>query len=434
MLSPRIKFMFLAILLVSLGFATQPAAAAITALHVATDLPHDGTINWSTLGPANSMVNSGVVVPVAGMTGVTATFSNSTGGQLETMTECPGTNCGWMGNFLPNDMLLWMGGTYTATSGVGNGPLTIRFSTPERGIGFQIMADETGPFTVTLCGYNSSNTLLGCLPYSGTATTTEDGTALFVGMQDTVADISYVTVDGGGTRFPHDFAIDTVFISHATSYAVTVDSSISINFNRDMIGARKIIWFNSALNVEGLGNTPVTIYMTNSTIHGTVDRVAYSLPAPNATITFSPTVTTSTTTFDAATNTWITTVPSSLAGNAFLDGLEYIVPTGGLPGGISNVTWTGTFSSNAPGISVNWKWGAAVYTSFNTNYNLIGVKPVDDNHTSQYHNNDPAGTPEGFKSQVFPGATGDGGTDYTGRNGSSPSHVRICNDNDHDGH
>jgi hypothetical protein len=34
-------------------------------------------------------------------------------------------------------------------------------------------------------------------------------------------------------------------------------------------------------------------------------------------------------------------------------------------------------------VSVQWKWAAAVYTSFSSNYNAVGVKPVDDNKPSQ---------------------------------------------------
>ena len=51
---------------------------------------------------------------------------------------------------------------------------------------------------------------------------------------------------------------------------------------------------------------------------------------------------------------------------------------------------------------------------FVSDYNLIGVKPVDDNHASVYQNSDHAGTPENFKMFVVGGATGGGGSNYTG--------------------
>ena len=122
---------------------------------------------------------------------------------------------------------------------------------------------------------------------------------------------------------------------------------------------------------------------------------------------------------------WVTRVPSSgLAGNTFFSAVSYLVPSN-LPGGIHPVTWSGTISSDTPGVSVNWKWAAAVYTSFSSNYNALGVKPVDDNHASQYHNNDKAGTPENFKHYVIGGARGGGGSNYTGAYSGS-KRVRPC--------
>jgi hypothetical protein len=54
-------------------------------------------------------------------------------------------------------------------------------------------------------------------------------------------------------------------------------------------------------------------------------------------------------------------------------------------------------------------------------YNALAIKPVDDTGSSAYHNSDHAGTPEGsladgsaIKSQVTGGATGGGGSNYTG--------------------
>ena len=32
-----------------------------------------------------------------------------------------------------------------------------------------------------------------------------------------------------------------------------------------------------------------------------------------------------------------------------------------------------------PGVRVQWKWAAAVYTNFSSDYEAVGVKPVDDN-------------------------------------------------------
>src|SRR5262245_4195653 len=81
-----------------------------------------------------------------------------------------------------------------------------------------------------------------------------------------------------------------------------------------------------------------------------------------------------TATFEAGANTWDIGVPSKFSGNAFLGGAAFQVATA-LPGGINPVTWTASFSSDTPGVSLNWQWAAAVYTSF-SDYSALGVKPL----------------------------------------------------------
>jgi len=171
------------------------------------------------------------------------------------------------------------------------------------------------------------------------------------------------------------------------------------------------------LKPKGLGSTPVTIHFTNQTI---TSANFGPLPVPNASVTFDPAAVSATTNFVGG--MWVTTVPSNLKGNTFLSGLSYPVPSN-LPGGIKNVTWSGTISVDTPGVSVNWQWAGAVYTTFSTDYNLLGVKPVDDPTHSQYQNKDHAGTPENFKPYVIGGGTGGGGSNYTGGLSSTAS---VC--------
>ena len=206
---------------------------------------------------------------------------------------------------------------------------------------------------------------------------------------------------------PHLFAS---FVGAGTS------SSIQSNFNGTAIGAGKYIWFNSVLKPSGLGSSTVNIYLRSSTITFTANGNNYYLPVPGATITYSPSATTATTTFDTTTNQWLTTVPTSASGNGntFLTGLSFPVPAGGLPGGINPVTWQGQFYTDTTGVTLNWQWAAAVYSTFTTTYSNLGVKPVDSNSASQYKNSDHAGTPESYKSYVIGGAQGGGGSNYTG--------------------
>jgi hypothetical protein len=186
-------------------------------------------------------------------------------------------------------------------------------------------------------------------------------------------------------------------------------TSVRSNFNGTPIHSGNYIWFTGVLKPSGLGSNPVTIHFTQQTI----TSANFSLSVPDATVTFDPAANFATTTFSGG--MWVTTVPSNptLKGNTFFSALGYLVPAN-LPGGIHNVTWSGTISADTPGVKVNWQWGAAVYTNFSADYNALAVKPVDDKVQNPYLNSDHAGTPETFKPYVIGGATGGGGANYTG--------------------
>jgi len=146
-------------------------------------------------------------------------------------------------------------------------------------------------------------------------------------------------------------------------------------------------------------------------------------------VTFSTTCTTATTTYNSSTNCWTTVAPcSGISGNTFLDGCEYKVPSTGLPGGISNVTWCGNFTASQANCGIQAQWSAACYDqNFSSNYCNIGVKSCDGTSHSNYNNSDCAGTPENYKgtdcstgkSYLCGGGTGNGGTNYTGSCGST---------------
>jgi hypothetical protein len=147
-------------------------------------------------------------------------------------------------------------------------------------------------------------------------------------------------------------------------------------------------------------------------INQTIKCPNFTLSVPDATVTFDPTVTFATTTFSGG--QWVTLAPSSgLPGNTLLSGFAYQVPAN-VPPGIKNVTWSGTISPDTPGVSIQWKWAAGVFPNFNSDYNALGIKPVDGTSHNQYPNSDHAGTPENFKSFVIQGATGGGASNYTG--------------------
>jgi hypothetical protein len=193
--------------------------------------------------------------------------------------------------------------------------------------------------------------------------------------------------------------------------------AISSNFNGTPIAGGNYIWFNSVFSLPGFDTSHLTSPLTINFTGVTITFGSTTINAPNVSITYDPSNPPPTTTFTPGSpGMWTTVLPiTHLSGNNFLDAVEFLVPSGGLPGGIHPLTWSGTFTSSMPGLQVQWKWGAAVYdTTFSTNYNALGVKPVDDNKASTYKNSDHAGTPENFKTHVRGGATGGGGSNYTG--------------------
>jgi hypothetical protein len=145
----------------------------------------------------------------------------------------------------------------------------------------------------------------------------------------------------------------------------------------------------------------------------TANGQPFTVSVPRAVITFDANVPSATTTFDTVGQQWVTEVPLSFDRDVFLAGVMFPVP-GGLPGGISPVTWSGTFSSDAGRVRLLWRWAAAVYTKCDTGLAAMGVKPVDGLARNPYPNFDEAGTPETIKSFVIGGARSGGRPNYTG--------------------
>jgi hypothetical protein len=213
-------------------------------------------------------------------------------------------------------------------------------------------------------------------------------------------------------------------IAQQTCSMATATTANASNFNGTAISSGAYIWFNANFTATGVPATGATINLSMSSITLTADQ-NYTVPVPNARITFDPNAVCSSTSFDTLSNTWTTTVPVAGSDEIFLTGVAFPVPPGfANAGGLVRgpVVWQGTLGDTASGgITISWKWGAAVYTNFTTDYNLLGVKPTH-SKTCLYNNGDHAGTPEGidpstgapFKDAVIGGARGGGGSNWTG--------------------
>ncbi len=198
----------------------------------------------------------------------------------------------------------------------------------------------------------------------------------------------------------------------ATPVPCTSTSSIVSGFNGTSISPSNYIWFNGNFKASGIPSTGATIFFNNSSLQIVAPTGSYSYPVRDGKVVFSPTATCATTAFDTTTNEWVTTVPVSGSDEIFLSALG-IQPLTDLKQ--ATVSWTGDFATATPGLSLSWKWGAAVYKTDVTepNYNALGVKPTHTN-ACVYNNSDHAGTPEAVKNLVTGGARGGGGSNYTG--------------------
>src|SRR5258706_5729467 len=209
-------------------------------------------------------------------------------------------------------------------------------------------------------------------------------------------------------------------------------SAIELSFNQTPIAEGSVIWFHSAMSVNGLGSDPATIFLTDASISFTANGTSYNLPVADTRITFDPSAAEATTSFDAASNRFTTIVPSGLSGRAFASGLAFPVPEGGLPEDIGAVAWSASVSTDTPGVSAEWQWAAAVYTDFSSDYNALGIKPLDRSPASQGaslrskaddgaagRGMDSVGQPTGLEAVVTGGARGEAGTDFTGAFGAA---------------
>ncbi len=233
-----------------------------------------------------------------------------------------------------------------------------------------------------------------------------------VGSQNLVLNPSPTTLAAGASLTVH---ITAATMADDISNTCTVQCTIPCNFNGTPIPGGDYIWFNCNVSAQGLCPTQsTTICCTGQSISFTCGNQSYNVPVPDCTLTFSPNCSTATTSFNSGSGSWNSNDPvSGLAGNEFLCGVPFKVPTGGLSGGIQNVKWTGNFGQNGS-CTVNWQWGAAAYSNFSSDCTTLGIKPCDDNKASQYKNSDHCGTPECYSQNVCGGATGGGGSNCTG--------------------
>lgn len=149
-------------------------------------------IDWADAGASFTQVTNPFAINSNG--GLNVNVSKPSPGPFERRDE----GNGWAGNFAPGDALMWTNDTA--------GPMSLSFSSLVFGGGAQIQQDSYGAFTAVISAYDSGGNLLASFTLAGNGTSGEDNSAIFIGILDTVADISRIEI--GMFQSDEDFAIN----------------------------------------------------------------------------------------------------------------------------------------------------------------------------------------------------------------------------------
>ncbi|HET9407547.1 MAG TPA: Ig-like domain repeat protein [Candidatus Sulfotelmatobacter sp.] len=288
--------------------------------------------------------------------------------------------------------------------------------------GKSILYVDSGPVVVNIAGASLSN---GAAAMDVTGGSIQNPSHIPANLQFAYGGSHGVNLSGGSDSYAVVYAPNALinmsggsdFFGSVIGSTVTSSGGTNVHYDSNLpnIQAGNLIWFTAVVNnVSGLpASQQVKLYLTNSSISFTANNSSYTVPVANSVVTFNSASQSSgaKTGYDLANNRWSTNVAKTgLTGNTFVAGVAFQVPTGGFPTGIQNVTWSSSYSTDTPGVTLQWQWAAGVYTSLNTTYatstnsNVLGVNPEDGSGNA--YGSDPAGTPEAYKQFATFGATG----------------------------
>jgi hypothetical protein len=384
------------------------------------------TVNGCTSAPG-----SGIAAPVTStVTAPSVSVTNNCNNSVLTAGSFTGSLL-WSTGATTTSITVTTAGTYTVTQTVngctspaGSGTAAPK---PTPALSSNLMATATSGTAFT---YTPTSTVAGTTygwtraVVAGISNAAGNGTG---GVSETLTNttsspvnVTYVyTLTANGCTNTQNVVV-TVNPTSTVNCRIT-GSSMAANFNSTSIPAGRYIWFNSSFDPGslGAGTSTVTMNITNTVVTFTANSQQYTLNVPNGRIRFDASVTSASTQF--VNGVWETVVPRSFSSYVFMNGLSFQVPVN-FPGSISNVRWTTNVTIDRANTSINWRWSAAVYTTF-AGHSGINVKPISGSTQNPYPNSDRAGTPENFKSSLVSGARGGGGTNYTGNYVNSGSIV-----------
>ncbi len=333
-------------------------------------------------------------------------------GSATTLTATTGYTYKWSNNSTQRFISVRLGGVYTVTAKNAAGCS----STASKTVSAPMKATIKGTAGTCANGYEGSAATTvtgGVLPYTylwSNGATTANLTGLRAGA------VSVRVTDAKG-------CMSVLSTNIAITKAAADYSRITAGFNNNDIPLGRSIWFSAVVNVSYSGTYPVTLSFTDQNIASS----RFNLNPKIAKLIITDTVTQATTTFTGT--EWLTVAPPNIAGNYFISGYSHLLPSTILRN-LSAITWKGVWTASKPGVTtLQWKWSAAVYSTFSTDLTALGVKAADGDTTTFYTNNDPAGSPENFKLYVIAGGRGLGNGDYVGTYSGPISRIPCTNVN-----
>jgi hypothetical protein len=272
--------------------------------------------------------------------------------------------------------------------------------------------------TVT-CGSGSPVTFSGVTSFTATASTETVTTAggTFTGLTGdcVVTGSATLTSSGSTVSTSHgDFTINggtgAATLSCPTPACVIPPSGTAIpgspvSWNGFTAPAGSVVWINAHLDASNVPTSTITtVDFTRVTL--VVNDTSYALP--NGKVVFNPAVSTPSTVVNAD-GSWTTRVNPKFSNDIFFDGQAIPVDSNLENGGHGNTDSTLSFSTSSSDKSLQfqWKWGAAVYTSWPGNA-AANIEPV---HAALQ-----AGAPQNkaVEADLIQGPRGGGGSNFTG--------------------
>jgi hypothetical protein len=187
--------------------ATGAAQAGVVSLWDGTG--SNDTTSWAGLGGDGTVIPSPFSATSAAGNPVTGSFAGGTG---LVAVQCPASpSCSWTGGFPAGDTLVW---AFDAANAVGTGPVTLALGNPVLAGGVELQSDSVVQFTAQVEAFAGATPL-------GSASITSDpaGDPVFIGIQDTVAEITSLvfSMTSCGGDDCADFAMDSLITKNAVT-------------------------------------------------------------------------------------------------------------------------------------------------------------------------------------------------------------------------